>query len=135
MNKNIISWIAQLSVAGILASTLGHKLSGADFTVELFGELGMGLFGVRLIGFLELMACVLLLIPSSIIWGALLSWGLMSGAIMAHVTKLGFEGERGEIAVMAITAWLLSLLIMYLRKDQVSFIANMFGRKTDGDHS
>ncbi|MEM9160463.1 MAG: DoxX family protein, partial [Verrucomicrobiota bacterium] len=82
--KNIISWIAQVVIAVIMGQTLFFKFTDAAETVELFAQLGMGAAGYKTIGFLELVACVLLLIRSSIIWGAILSWGLMSGAIMAH---------------------------------------------------
>lgn len=129
MEKNIPSWIAQIIVIFILGQTLFFKFMDAPETVELFAQLGMGSFGYKLIGSLELIACVLLLIPPSITWGAILSWGLMSGAIMAHVTKVGFEGDYGILGGMAITAWLLSCLIIYLRRGQISFIANMFANK------
>ncbi|MFT5836811.1 MAG: putative oxidoreductase [Candidatus Azotimanducaceae bacterium] len=133
MKKNIISWIAQIVVVIILGQTLFFKFTDAPETVELFAQLGMGAFGYKLIGSLELIACVLLLIRPSIIWGAILSWGLMSGAIMAHVTKVGFEGELGILGGMAITAWLLSCLIIFLRRNQVSFIANMFGSNNSNE--
>ena len=135
MKKNTISWILQIIVVVILGQTLFFKFADAPETIELFAKLGMGAFGYKLIGFLELVACILLLIPNSIIWGAILSWGLMSGAILAHLTKIGFSGPDFSLGMMAIFAWLLSALVIYLRREQVSFIHNMFGGKPDGDHA
>lgn len=128
MKKNLLSWAAQVAIAAILGSTLYFKFSDASQTVDLFSEVGMGAFGYKLIGVLELLACVLLLIPQSILWGAILSWGVMSGAILAHLTKVGFEGSDGTLGMMAIAAWLLSSLVIYLRRNQASFIENMFLR-------
>ena len=133
MKTKIISWIAQIIVVVILGQTLFFKFTDAPAVVELFGQLGMGPFGYKLIGSLELFACVLLLIPSSTIWGAILSWGVMSGAIVGHITKIGFEGDAGVLGGMAIAAWLLSCLIIFLRRNQVSFIANMFGVQSSNE--
>jgi putative oxidoreductase len=135
MNKNIIAWIAQVVIVVILGQTLFFKFTDAPETVEIFSQLGMGPFGYKLIGLLELIACILLLIRPSITWGAILSWGLMSGAILAHVTKIGFSGPNLSLGLLAILAWLLSALVIYLRRDQVSFINNMFGGQTHGNQA
>lgn len=129
MKKNIISWIAQVIIVVILGQTLLFKFTDAPEVVEMFAKLNMGAFGYKLIGFVELTACLLLLTPKGSIWGAILSWGVMAGAIMGHVTKIGFEGSHGAMAGMAVAAWLLSSLVIYLRRNQVSFISNMFGAK------
>lgn len=133
MNKNIFSWIAQIIVVVILGQTLFFKFTDAPEVVHLFSQLGMGAFGYKLIGSLELIACVLLLIRPSILWGAILSWGLMSGAIMAHVTKVGFAGDLAVLGGMAIVAWSLSCLIIFLRRRDATCIANMFGNKSSNE--
>ncbi|MGF1450760.1 MAG: DoxX family protein [Opitutales bacterium] len=129
MTLKILSWVAQVALAIILGQTLFFKFTDAPETVELFGQLGMGAFGYKLIGALELIACVLLLIPSSIAWGALLAWGLMSGAILAHVTRLGFEGEAGVLGSLAIAAWALSIFIMWVHRKSVPFFCVVFKRE------
>lgn len=126
MLKKIISWILQLAVVFILGQTLFFKFTDAPETVELFSQLGMGSFGYKLIGLLELIACILLLIPSSVATGALLGWGLMSGAIIAHVTKIGFEGEFGTLGGMAISAWLCCIVIMYLNRAGIPVVSAVF---------
>lgn len=131
--QHIISWIAQVIIVVIIGQSLFFKFTDAPETVGLFEQLGMGIVGYKLIGFLELVACVLLLIRNSIIWGAILSWGLMSGAIVAHVTEIGFSENDGFLGGAAILVWFLSMLVIYLRKEQVSFIGNMFGDKNNGD--
>ena len=126
MSTKIISWILQLIVVVILGQTLFFKFTDAPETVELFGQLGMGPFGYKLIGLLELIACILLLIPGSVATGALLGWGVMTGAIIAHVTEIGFEGEYGVLGSMAIAAWLLCIGIMYLNRTSIPVLSAVF---------
>lgn len=126
MHTKIISWILQLIVVVILGQTLFYKFTDSPETVELFAQLGMGAFGYKLIGFLELVACILLLIPASVATGALLGWGLMTGAVIAHVTKIGFEGQYGLLGSMAITAWLCCIAIMYLNRTSLPVLSTVF---------
>ena len=126
MHQKIISWVLQLVVVFILGQTLFYKFTDAPETVELFAQLGMGAFGYKLIGLLELIACVLLLMPASVATGALLGWGLMTGAIIAHVTEIGFEGESGVLGALAITAWLCCTVIMYLNRTSLPIVRMVF---------
>ena len=126
MNTKIISWILQLIVVIILGQTLFFKFSDAPETVELFSQLGMGAFGYKLIGALELFACIMLLIPASVASGALLGWGLMTGAILAHVTKIGFAGEMGVLGSLAIVAWLLCIFIMLINRAHLPVLSTVF---------
>lgn len=120
-----ISWIFQIIVAVILAQTLFFKFSGAQESVELFTKVGMEPHGRIITGVLELIVVVLILIPHSVTYGAILSLGLMSGAILAHLTKLGFQGDAGSLAALGITAWVGSAIILFLRRDQIPLIGKM----------
>ena len=126
MRTKIISWILQLAVVAIIGQTLFYKFTDDPETVELFRQLGMGSFGYKLIGLLELIACILLLIPNSVATGALLGWGLMTGAIIAHVTEIGFEGKYGQLGSLAITAWLLCIFVMYLNRTSLPILRTIF---------
>ena len=129
MLKKITSWVLQLAVVFILGQTLFFKFTDSPETVELFKQLEMGPFGYKLIGLLELIACILLLIPSSVATGALLGWGLMTGAIFAHVTKIGFEGDYGVLGSMAIAAWLCCTLVMYLNRTSLPILSVVFKKR------
>lgn len=131
MNKNTFSWIAQIIVVVIIGQTVWGKLTDTAPVVELFGSLGMQSGGYKLIALLELVAIILLLIRPSIIWGAILGWGLMTGALIAHTTEIGFGGDNGVLGALAFFAWLLCSLIIFLRRDQASIIKNMFGRQSE----
>ena len=88
-----------------MGQTLYFKFSGHPESVQLFTELGMEPEGRIIIGTLELMACVLLLIPSSVTFGAILGSALMTGAIIGHFTVLGWEGERFSLGILAVVVF------------------------------
>ena len=122
-----ISWVLQIIVAAILMMTLPAKFSGAAQPVALFTELGMEPHGRYITTVLELIACLLLLIPASAVYGAVLAAGVMTGAVIGHVTKLGFVGEIGQMGFMAIGVLVFSFLIIYLRRIQLPVVNRMFG--------
>jgi putative oxidoreductase len=118
--KTIISFAIRAAAALILLQTLYFKFTGHPESVELFTKLGAEPYGRIGIGTLELIASILLLIPSTIFIGALLSLGLMSGAILSHLTVLGIEskGDGGELFMLAIIVWICSAVIIVLNKHQ-----------------
>ena len=126
MHQRTLSWIAQVLTALIIGQTLFFKFTDAPETVELFKQLNMGAAAYKAIGALELVACILILIRPTIAWGALLSLGLMSGAIMAHLTKIGFSGPYASLGLLAIVAWALSLTVLYIHRLEIPLIGHFF---------
>jgi putative oxidoreductase len=118
--KTIISFAIRAAAALILLQTLYFKFTGHPESVELFTKLGVEPWGRIGTGVIELIASILLLIPSTIFIGALLSFGLMSGAILSHLTILGIEskGDGGELFMLAIIVWVCSAVIIVLYKHQ-----------------
>ena len=115
----IISIVATAVVFVILGQTLFFKFSGATESVELFTRLGLEPYGRIGIGVAELIAILLLVIPRTSVYGALLSLGLMAGALLSHVTKLGFAGEMGSLAALGAVAFVSSAVILWTLKDRV----------------
>ena len=107
--------------------TVIPKFMGAPDSVALFTKLGMEPYGRYVIASVELLACLLLLIPASAVYGAVLAAGVMAGAIMGHFTKLGFEGIMGQMFGMAIVVFLSALGVTYLRRRQLPIVDKMFG--------
>lgn len=122
MKPKIISWIVRILVAFILGQTLFFKFTDAPETVELFAKLDAGAGLYKTIAVLELIACVLILIPRTVVYGAILASGLMAGAIMAHFTKIGFSGPDGTLALMAIIALASGLTALYLHRTSIPVI-------------
>ena len=118
----IISWILQLCIITMLAPAAYFKLTGHEGAIDLFTMLGMEPTGRYIIGFLEATACVLLLTPNSAVHGAILSLGIMIGAVIAHFSKIGF-GDMFDYSSIALV--ICSSAIIYLRRKQINSIARM----------
>ena len=96
--QRIISWVLQIAVAIILFQTLFFKFTGAEESKYIFTTVGAEPWGRIGSGILEMIAVILLLIPSTVTLGALLALAAASGAIMSHLTKLGIV-VRGSMPI------------------------------------
>ncbi|MEM7483340.1 MAG: DoxX family protein [Acidobacteriota bacterium] len=119
----IVSWICQLLVAGILFQTLFFKFTAAPESVYIFQTLGAEPWGRIGSGMVEFLAGILLLIPSRVVWGALLAAVTILGAIGSHLTVLGIEvqGDGGLLFGLALAVLVCSLLVLFLRWRQLPF--------------
>ena len=116
----VISWIFQLAAAGILLQTLFFKFTGAPESIYIFETVGMEPWGRYGSGIVELIAAILLLIPSKAWMGALIGLGTISGAIFFHLTVLGIEvqGDGGTLFYLAITVFVSCLIVLFIRGRQ-----------------
>ncbi len=134
--KNIIGLALRVVAAIILLQTLYFKFTGHPESVELFTKLGVEPWGRIGTGLIELIASILLLIPSTVFIGAFLGIGLMSGAILSHLTVIGIEskGDGGQLFMLAFVVWLCSAVIMVLYKHQAITFLKRF-KKSAVTHS
>ena len=118
--KIIISWLLRIAAAVILLSTLYFKFTAHPESVELFTKLGVEPWGRIGTGIIELITGILLLIPSTVFIGAVLGIGLMSGAILSHITVIGIQskGDGGQLFMLAIAVFVCCGIIMWLHKQQ-----------------
>ncbi len=124
----ILSWVAQLVAALILLQTLYFKFTGAPESVYIFTTLGMEPWGRIGSGVVELIAAVLLLTPATAGIGAVLALGVMGGAILSHLTRLGIvvQGDGGLLFVLALTVAGCSTLVAWLRRESIPVVRNFF---------
>jgi hypothetical protein len=122
------SWIAQIAVAAILLQTLYFKFTGAEESVYIFSRLGLEPWGRIGSGVAELVAAVLLLVPSLAVVGAVLALGVISGAILSHLTVLGIEvrGDGGLLFGLALVVFLGSLVVLVLRRREIPVVGSRF---------
>ena len=106
--------------AFILLQTLYFKFTAHPTSVALFTELGLEPWGRIGTGVLELIAGALLLFRKVSYHGALLSFGLMAGALLSHLGKLGikFQGDY-ELFIFALIVFFASIIILLLRKNEI----------------
>ena len=126
--QKIASWIVRLSAAIILLQTLFFKFTGAPESVYIFTKIGMEPWGRYGSGVVELIAAILLLSSCHCWLGALLALGMMGGAIMSHLTKLGIvvQNDGGLLFALAIMVAVCSLITLALHRRQIPFIAKYF---------
>lgn len=124
----MLSWILQFILTGILGLAGWMKLSGDPQSQQLFQSLGMDPGGRYVIGILEILTACLLLRSCTAARGAFLSLCIMTGALIAHATRIGFLGDQSELTVMWTVAFTCSVLIVGLRKRELRFLANALDR-------
>lgn len=118
--KKYITLLLRIVVAAILIQTLRFKFTAHSDSVYIFTKVGLEPTGRILIGVLELISAILLLIPKTVWIGALLTLGIIGGAIFMHLTQLGVEinNDGGLLFITALVTFILSTVILYQsRKD------------------
>jgi uncharacterized membrane protein YphA (DoxX/SURF4 family) len=126
--QTVISWILQLVAAAILFQTLFFKFTGAEESVYIFTTLGMEPWGRIGSGVAELIACVLLLTPRTVPVGAILALGVISGALVSHLTKLGIvvKDDGGLLFGLAVVVFVASAVVLVIRRGQIPVIGALF---------
>lgn len=124
----ILSWALQIPVAAILFQTLFFKFTGAEESKYIFRTLGLEPVGRIGSGIAELVAVILLLTPRTVTLGALLALGVISGAIMSHLTRLGIvvQNDGGLLFGLALVVFAGSAGILVVRRTQVPIVGKLW---------
>jgi hypothetical protein len=122
--QNLISWALQIVVALILFQTLFFKFTAAEESVYIFRTLGLEPWGRIGSGVAELVAVALLLYPRTAALGAVLSLGVISGAIVSHLTRLGIvvKNDGGLLFGLALAVFAGSAAILFIRRAQLPVV-------------
>jgi putative oxidoreductase len=130
--KKIVSIVLRLVAAFIMVQTLYFKFSGQPESIYIFTKAGMEPWGRIGTGVAELIASVLLLIPSTIVIGAVMAIGLMAGALGTHLLILGIEvqGDGGQLFIYALIVLLAGVALLSIHSGQLTSYRNrLFGTK------
>jgi hypothetical protein len=122
----ITSWTLRGIAAVILLQTLFFKFTAAKESVYIFSTLGMEPWGRIGSGIVELIASVLLLLPQTVVFGAILSLGVIGGAIFFHLTRLGIAlplvDDHGELFVLAVVVFVCSLAVLVMHRQELPLV-------------
>lgn len=120
----VLDWVVRIAAAVILLQTLFFKFTGAPESVWIFEQMGAEPLGRIGSGVVELIAAVLLLIPSRAWMGAIIALGVMAGAIGSHLFVLGIEvqGDGGTLFGLAIAVTLCSAVALWIHREDVPFL-------------
>ena len=123
-----ISWICRAVAVVILLQTLYFKFTGAEESVYIFTKVGLEPWGRYATGVAELFAAVLLLVPRTAWLGAAIAAGVMLGAIVSHLTKLGIvvKDDGGLLFALAIIVFVTAMLTLFIHRRQIPFAKNAF---------
>ena len=129
MSSKRIIFILRIITAIILIQTLRFKFTAHEDSVYIFETVGLEPYGRIGIGIVELIAGILLLIPRTVWAGALLTAGVISGAIFMHLTKLGIEvnGDSGVLFITAVVTFILAVIILYYYRKDIPVIGKKLG--------
>jgi hypothetical protein len=135
--KNFLQWSLIGFIVFVFVQSLFFKFSGSEETVIIFNTIGdwmksIGLsshlsngfaaHGGYIIGAVELIASILIIFTTTRLYGALLSLGVMSGAIFFHLfTPLGVNRiideagntDGGTLFYMACGVWLCAAITSF----------------------
>ena len=124
--KKYILLILKLIAAVIMLQTLFFKFTGAQESIDLFTKIaGSNEAYMRIsTGVFELIASILLFIPKKTWLGALLTLGLMFGAIMSHLTIIGIEHneDSGTLFISAIITFISGLILLISYRKNIPLI-------------
>ncbi len=117
----IVLWILRIVAAIIMLQTLYFKFSAAEESVYIFSKMGIEPWGRITTGIFELFASILLLFNPTLVFGAIIAVGIMSGALLSHLTVLGIEvkDDGGQLFLYALVVWVSSTVIIWLKKEWI----------------
>ena len=123
-NTGIIDWALRLVPAAILLMAVPGKFTADPAAVGLFTALDAEPFGRLATAGFESLAVLLLLLPPTVIFGALLAAGLMTGAIVAHIAVLGVApGGDPSMFLMALVAFSSAMALAWRRKLEIPLVS------------
>ena len=116
MAVTIVSWVCRLGIAVMFALASIPKLTMQDQPQEMFTALG-GKPMMLLTGVMELAATVLVLIPKTRVYGAVLAIGVMGGAIVSHLAVL----DNDDMLPAAIGLFIAAVVLLVLHRSELPF--------------
>jgi hypothetical protein len=127
------SWALRSIVAVILLQTLFFKFSAAKESVYIFSTLGMEPWGRIGSGVFELVASILLFIPSTVTIGAAMAFAATGSAILFHLTRLGIAltavGDHGELFSLAILVTVCASTLLLMHREELPLIGSWAGAR------
>lgn len=107
-----ITWILRIALALLFVSAGYKKLIDAPAMALLFDQIALGKWFQYFTGASEILAAVLLLVPSTAFWGAALGAATMLGALVTNLIVSGIE-QSGTKAALSAVLFAIALFIAW----------------------
>ncbi len=123
MKKNILL-ILRITVVIILLQTLWFKFTAHPESVYIFTKIGLEPYGRIGIGIIELIISILLVFRKTVWLGAMLTVGVMGGAVFMHLTALGIEvmNDFGVLFYSALLTFLIAITLVWMYRKDIPFL-------------
>lgn len=111
--------VPAVCISLIFVQSLFFKFSGSPESVFIFTTIGLEPWGRYLVGFGELIASVLLILPVTRVKGAIMSLMIIIPALLFHLTSLGIvvQNDGGLLFGLALLIMVLALVqLIFLRE-------------------
>ncbi len=133
MKANTIARIAAILAAVIFLQTLFFKFTAHPDSVLLFSTLGLEPFGRIGLGVVELITAILLLVPRTTALGGLVGMGVISGALLSHLTILGvnFNNDGGTLFGLAVVVFLSTAAVTLIKRKELPVVGRFFLKKAN----
>lgn len=120
--RKIADYALRALIAAVLLQTLWFKFRAAPESVMIFSALHAEPWGRIAAGVTELIAAVLLVVPQTVVFGALLTICSMLGAVAAHVFVIGISvlNDGGLLFGLALLLFFGALALLVLRKTELA---------------
>lgn len=128
--SRVLDWALRILAAAVLLQTLFFKFTGAEESVYIFTALGAEPWGRYASGVAELIASVLLLVPRTAWIGAVLGIGVMAGAILSHLFRLGIDvkGDGGLLFALAVAVFVACAASLRIHRAEIPLL----GKRQEG---
>ena len=122
--ERLISWGCRIAAAIILLQTLFFKFTAAPESVYIFSKVGLEPWGRIGSGVVELVAALLLFMPGYHWLGAAMAIGVLSGAIVSHLTVLGIVvmNDGGLLFALALITVACCAVVLFLERRSIPLI-------------
>lgn len=117
-------FILEFLAAIIMLQTLYFKFTAHPDSVYIFSQLGLEPVGRIGVGIGELIASLLIFIPRTTWFGSAMGLGLMSGALGAHLFRLGIvvNEDHGSLFFMALIVFICCAILLWKTRFDIPFL-------------
>jgi len=121
--KEYLSWTIRILTTFIIFQIVYFKLSGDPKCIYVFKKVGGEPIGRLTTGLIELLAGILLLVPTTKIWGAIIAFLAACCCLYAHFTVLGIiiNNDGGLLFAMTFSVFILSIILFFLHQKELLF--------------
>jgi hypothetical protein len=118
--SGIAAWVAAI----IMLQTLYFKFTASPESVYIFTRMGLEPYGRIGAGIAEALASLLLVLPRTRIYGAILGIGVMAGALLSHLTKLGIVvmDDGGYLFILCLIVLIACLVCLWIERVKIKLL-------------